>query len=58
MVQRNAMRTWETKIPFRQTLREDQEIMALFSDDELDAIFDDTRMLKNVDAIFQRCGLN
>ncbi|MBC8124952.1 MAG: adenylosuccinate lyase, partial [Candidatus Kapabacteria bacterium] len=57
MVQRNAMRTWETKIPLRQTLGEDPEIMSLLTDAELDAIFDDSRMLKNVDVIFQRCGL-
>ncbi len=57
MVQRNAMRTWETKIPLRTTLGEDAEITALLSTNELDAIFDDARMLKNVDAIFARIGL-
>lgn len=57
MVQRNAMRTWETRLPLRQTLAEDDELMAQISPDELDAIFDPDRMLKNVDAIFNRCGL-
>jgi adenylosuccinate lyase len=57
MVQRNAMRTWETKTPLRQTLAEDQEITALLSATELDAIFDGRRMLSNVDTIFRRCGL-
>ena len=57
MVQRNAMKTWETKTPLRQTLGEDAEIMSKLSVEELDAIFDDARMLKNVDTIFQRCGL-
>ncbi len=58
MVQRNAMKTWQTRIPLRETLREDAEIGALMSSDELDAIFDPQRMLKNVDTIFQRCGLS
>ena len=57
MVQRNAMKTWETKTPLRQTLGEDEEIMSKISVEELDAIFDDQRMLKNVDTIFQRIGL-
>jgi len=51
------MRTWETKTPLRQTLAEDQEITALLSATELDAIFDGRRMLSNVDTIFRRCGL-
>jgi adenylosuccinate lyase len=58
MVQRNAMNTWETKTPLRQTLGTDAEITALLSNDELDAIFDGARMLKNVDTIFSRCGLD
>ena len=58
MVQRNAMRTWQTRIPLRETLAEDQELGALLSAQELDAIFDPERMLKNVDVIFQRCGLS
>lgn len=57
MVQRNAMQTWQTKTPLRETLGADSEIMSYFSAEELDAIFDDARMLKNVDEIFIRCGL-
>lgn len=57
LVQRNAMRTWETKIPLRQTLADDAEINALLSAKELDALFDGSTMLKNVDTIFERCGL-
>jgi adenylosuccinate lyase len=58
MVQRNAMRTWEKRLPLRLTLAEDDELMAQISGDELDAIFDPNRMLKNVDTIFHRCGLS
>ncbi|MBU3699997.1 MAG: adenylosuccinate lyase [Candidatus Kapabacteria bacterium] len=58
MVQRNAMRTWQTRLPLRQTLSEDDELMQHISAAELDEIFDPSRMLKNVDTIFRRCGLS
>lgn len=58
MVQRNAMRTWQTRLPLRQTLAEDAELMGHITDQELDGIFDPQRMLKNVDTIFRRCGLS
>ncbi|MDZ4746684.1 MAG: adenylosuccinate lyase [bacterium] len=57
LVQRNAMRTWETSVPMRLTLETDPEMLAHLSLVELDALFDDAHMLKNVDAIFVRCGL-
>jgi len=57
LVQRNAMKTWETTTPLRTMLESDAEVSALLSDVELDALFDGSRMGKNVDVIFQRCGL-
>ncbi|GMV52437.1 MAG: adenylosuccinate lyase [Chlorobi bacterium] len=57
MVQSSAMRTWETSVPLKQTLLENQEIAAFLTASELENIFDDRRMLKNVDLIFARCGL-
>jgi adenylosuccinate lyase len=56
-VQSSAMKTWETKTPLRQTLAENPAITAAMSSEELDALFDGSSMLKNVDAIFTRCGL-
>lgn len=56
-VQRNAMRTWETKVPLKTTLSEDTEIMSILSADELDTLFTDKAMRTNVDTIFARCGL-
>jgi adenylosuccinate lyase len=56
-VQASAMKTWETKTPLRQTLAENEVITAAMSEAELDALFEGTSMLKNVDAIFARCGL-
>lgn len=57
MVQRNAMKTWETKTPLRTMLGNDEEVTALLTPTELDALFDGSRMGKNVDVIFERCGL-
>ena len=57
LVQRNAMRTWETKVPLKTTLSEDAEIMSILSADELNMLFTDKAMRTNVDTIFARCGL-
>lgn len=57
MVQRNAMKTWETRRPFKDYLLEDQEIMKYFTTDELDSLFDIRKSIRNVDAIFRRIGL-
>jgi hypothetical protein len=38
-------------------LQEDGEVTAALGSEQLAAIFGDTRMLKNVDLIFARCGL-
>jgi adenylosuccinate lyase len=57
MVQRNAMKTWDTGMPLRQTLAEDPEITSRLSAEELDEVFSGVAMLRNVDTIFARCGL-
>lgn len=57
MVQRNAMRTWDTGTPLISNLLADKEIVSVITEADLHAIFDETRMLKNVDLVFERCGL-
>jgi adenylosuccinate lyase len=57
MVQRSAMTTWDTGRPLHEVLQEDGEVTAALGSEQLAAIFGDTRMLKNVDLIFARCGL-
>ncbi|TAE25475.1 MAG: adenylosuccinate lyase [Candidatus Kapaibacterium sp.] len=57
MVQRNAMKTWEQRTPFLEFLKNDPEIMQHFTPQELDEICAPEKSLKNVDAIFARCGL-
>jgi adenylosuccinate lyase len=59
LVQSSAMRTFNEKIPFLQTLVENQELMEYFSDEnELKKLFDFEKVLfKSVDCIFEKCGL-
>jgi adenylosuccinate lyase len=57
MVQRNAMRAWRERAPFRDVLAADEEVMARLTLAELDACFDPSWYLRHVDAIFRRAGL-
>jgi adenylosuccinate lyase len=58
MVQRNAMRAWRERAPFRAFLAADPEVTARLSAADLDACFDPTWYLRNVDAIYKRAGLS
>ena len=57
LVQRSAMRAWRERTAFRDLLAADPEIMAKLTPGELDACFDPTWYLRNVDAVFSRAGL-
>jgi adenylosuccinate lyase len=57
LVQRNAMQTWETGTPLQTLLTADADVTAHVSAEQLADIFDEARMLKNVDVIFERVGL-
>jgi adenylosuccinate lyase len=57
MVQKNAMRAWRERKAFRDLLAADPEVMARLTPGELDACFDPSWYLRNVDAIFRRAGL-
>lgn len=57
LVQRNAMKTWETGTPLHTLLTSDPDVTHHVSVEQLDEIFDEGRMLKNVDVIFERVGL-
>lgn len=56
-VQARAMQAWDWQRPFREVLREDGEVMALLTEEEVESCFDPAWHLKNVEAIFQRLGL-
>jgi len=54
LVQRNAMKTWESGADFLGALKTDADVRAKLSDGELDAMFDDGYHIKHVDTIFDR----
>ncbi len=54
LVQKQAMRSWEEKIPFPDLVRADKELAARLSPGQLDEIFDPLACLKWEDAVFAR----
>ena len=58
IVQRNAMRAWGERTPFRAFLAADPEVTARLSAADLDACFDPAWYLRNVDAVYKRAGLS
>ncbi len=54
MVQKNAMEVWAKRGDLKDQLKADNQVSALLSGQEIDAIFDLDYHLKNVDVIFQR----
>ena len=57
MVQRNAMRTWDEKIPFEQSLLEDAELLTHISAEEIKSLFSYDKIFESVDYIFKKTGL-
>ena len=53
-VQRNAMKTWDEKIPLLDNLLNDSDIMNHFSEEELQTMFSFEKVFKSVDFIFER----
>jgi adenylosuccinate lyase len=58
IVQPNAMKSWETETQFKEIVENDTRITDKLTQAEIDACFDETYHLKNVDFIFERLGLN
>ena len=56
-VQRNAMRAWEEKRPFRELIEQEPVVREHLTDAELDACFDLSYHYKHVDEVFERLGL-
>ncbi|MBF7081929.1 adenylosuccinate lyase [Desulfallas sp. Bu1-1] len=57
LVQRNAMRSWNTGTGFQQLLLGDEEVMRFMSAEEIKDLFDYSYHLKHVDEIYSRFGL-
>lgn len=54
LVQRNAMRSHEERLDFRELLTEDQDVTRIMSRQDIDTVFDLSVQLRHVDAIFER----
>jgi adenylosuccinate lyase len=57
LVQKHAMRAWRERGPFRDLLAGDPDVMRHLTEPELQACFDPSWHLRNVDAIFRRLDL-
>ncbi|HOE96616.1 MAG TPA: adenylosuccinate lyase [Candidatus Sumerlaeota bacterium] len=57
IVQRNAMRTWEDRVPLIEHLLADAEVAARFTREELERLMNPNDFLKYVDEIYRQCGL-
>jgi adenylosuccinate lyase len=58
LVQRHAMNAWDAGTSFRDALANDAEVGRLLPSDEFDSLFTPEDQLRNVDAIFERLGLD
>ena len=54
LVQRNAMRAWEEKRPFKDLLAADAEVTARLAPAEIEALFEPGYHLRNLGVIFER----
>jgi adenylosuccinate lyase len=57
MVQRSAMKTWNEKIPFKETLLDNKDIMKHLSKKEINYLFSFDEIFEKVDYIFNRCEI-
>ena len=57
IVQRNAMRAWHERTPFRGLLEADPDVARRLDRAAMDSIFDYGRYTKHVDDSFRRLGL-
>jgi len=56
-VQKNSMETWESKVPLKELVLKDGDIMSKLSQEDIEEIFNYEYHLKNVDYIFNRVGI-
>lgn len=57
VVQKSAMEVWRTRENFPDVLKRDPELTAVLPPEEIDALCDLRKSIRNVDYIFERCGL-
>lgn len=57
LIQKNAMRAWDDGGHLRDYLRQENEVTALLSSEQIDELFDYGYHLRHVDVAFERLGL-
>ncbi len=57
LVQKSAMRSWNERIPFDQTLSENKELMEYFGKNEIELLFTFDEIFQSVDYIFNRLNI-
>ncbi|WP_243290983.1 adenylosuccinate lyase [Bacillus sp. FJAT-47783] len=57
LVQPKAMEAWDRQVPFRELIEAEENITSRLTKEQIDDCFDYNYHLKNVDVIFERCGL-
>ncbi|MCR4417306.1 MAG: adenylosuccinate lyase [Ignavibacteria bacterium] len=57
LVQTNAMKVWDGETDFKTELLSDPKILKYLNADEIEKIFDHSRLIERVDYIFNRLGL-
>jgi adenylosuccinate lyase len=53
-VQRNALKSWDEALDFRELVKQDPDITSKLSSEQIEKAFDVRTQLKNVDRIFER----
>ena len=51
------MKVWEDKVDFKELLKSDHEVMNHLTKNEIDNLFDLSKIMKNINKIFERLGL-
>jgi len=53
-VQRNALKSWDEGLDFRELVKQDPDISRTITPEQIEKAFDVRTQLKNVDRIFER----
>ncbi|HEY8461668.1 MAG TPA: adenylosuccinate lyase, partial [Blastocatellia bacterium] len=53
-VQRNALKSWDEGLDFRELVKQDPDIASKLSPERIESVFDARARLKNVDRVFDR----
>ena len=54
VVQKLAMESWEKRVDFKEIVKGNEEIRSIFSDDDIEGVFDPSSFLRNIDYIFKK----